>query len=93
MNRCNDASWTEGLFFFFFWSALWSWNKVERRFIFNVLFYFEGVYFSFDIVRLIPAWFGKMVPNTWLVFLLSPPLQMLLSFSDSLRRDEVRVSV
>lgn len=41
MNHCNDASWTEGLF----WSALCSWNKVERCFIFNVLLYFEGLFF------------------------------------------------
>lgn len=33
----------------FFWSALCSGNKVERRFIFNVLFYFKSSYFLFEI--------------------------------------------
>lgn len=64
MNHCNDASWTE---IFFFWSALCSRNQVERRFIFNVLFYFKGDYFSFEIVCLIPVVWKKKVPETWLV--------------------------
>ncbi len=45
----------------FFWSALCSGNKVERRFIFNVLFYFKSDYFSFEI-----AWSLHRLGKTFL---------------------------